>query len=58
MKMNRSCGTAENQGTSWSAWFHRTGLVTENFAEAGPTVALPGHTGLIDCYHIEYQYTT
>jgi len=47
MKMNRSCGTAENQGTSWSAWFHRTGLVTENFAEASPTVALPGHAGLM-----------
>jgi hypothetical protein len=29
--------------------FHRTGLVTENFAEAGPTVALPGHAGLIGC---------
>ena len=31
-------------------------LVTENFAEAGPTVALPGYAGLIDCGHIEYQY--
>jgi len=58
MKMNRSCGTAENQGTSWSAWFHRTGLVTENFAEASPTVALPGHAGLMGSYNnIEYQYT-
>src|SRR5271168_746985 len=26
MKMIRSCGTAESQGTSWSAWFHRAGL--------------------------------
>src|SRR5208283_3226559 len=34
-KMNRSCGTAENQGTSWSAWFHRAGLQQRTFAEAG-----------------------
>src|SRR5271154_1183355 len=26
MKMDKSCGTAESQGTSWSAWFHSAGL--------------------------------